>query len=182
MRLTVGPWAYLACFSEIWFNILLSAGASASPLKVLCTPEGIRLQCFMKYFTEEMKVSWYHKWVWELLSMTAAAHGSMWYSWQTTGHDLFSVIVPRSGWVGHGAVSLGKGERKGVSEGVHSGYKWHLCSEHILLVVRRATRGAVFRVQGPTIGGVFLSCSCSQIEILRLLLILNAWPIALAYY
>uniref|UniRef100_G3V7K1 Myomesin 2 n=1 Tax=Rattus norvegicus TaxID=10116 RepID=G3V7K1_RAT len=36
-------------------------GASASPLKVLCTPEGIRLQCFMKYFTEEMKVSWYHK-------------------------------------------------------------------------------------------------------------------------
>ncbi|XP_012879670.1 PREDICTED: myomesin-2 [Dipodomys ordii] len=36
-------------------------GASASPLKVLCTPEGIRLQCFMKYFTEEMKINWYHK-------------------------------------------------------------------------------------------------------------------------
>uniref|UniRef100_A0A8C0QAZ2 Myomesin 2 n=1 Tax=Canis lupus familiaris TaxID=9615 RepID=A0A8C0QAZ2_CANLF len=36
-------------------------GASASPLKVLCTEEGIRLQCFMKYFTEEMKVNWYHK-------------------------------------------------------------------------------------------------------------------------
>nr|XP_008541983.1 PREDICTED: myomesin-2 [Equus przewalskii] len=36
-------------------------GASASPLKILCTPEGIRLQCFMKYFTEEMKVNWYHK-------------------------------------------------------------------------------------------------------------------------
>ncbi|XP_054422183.1 myomesin-2 [Pteronotus mesoamericanus] len=36
-------------------------GASASPLKVLCTPEGIRLQCFLKYFTEEMRVSWYHK-------------------------------------------------------------------------------------------------------------------------
>ncbi|XP_003984609.5 myomesin-2 isoform X1 [Felis catus] len=36
-------------------------GASASPLKVLCTPEGIRLQCFMKYFTEEMKANWYHK-------------------------------------------------------------------------------------------------------------------------
>ncbi|MEJ1274211.1 hypothetical protein NN561_005091 [Cricetulus griseus] len=41
--------------------VLIGDGASASPLKVLCTPEGIRLQCFMKYFTEEMKVSWYHK-------------------------------------------------------------------------------------------------------------------------
>lgn len=38
-----------------------SAGASASPLKVLCTPEGIRLQCFMKYYTDEMRVNWYHK-------------------------------------------------------------------------------------------------------------------------
>ncbi|XP_055969960.1 myomesin-2 isoform X2 [Sorex fumeus] len=36
-------------------------GASASPLKFICTPEGIRLQCEMKYFTEEMRVSWYHK-------------------------------------------------------------------------------------------------------------------------
>ncbi|XP_045677304.1 myomesin-2 [Phyllostomus hastatus] len=36
-------------------------GLSASPLKVLCTPEGIRLQCFLKYFTEEMRVNWYHK-------------------------------------------------------------------------------------------------------------------------
>uniref|UniRef100_A0A452SL41 Myomesin 2 n=1 Tax=Ursus americanus TaxID=9643 RepID=A0A452SL41_URSAM len=36
-------------------------GASASPLKVLCTEEGIRLQCFLKYFTEEMKANWYHK-------------------------------------------------------------------------------------------------------------------------
>jgi len=41
--------------------VLFSAGASASPLKILCTPEGIRLQCFMKYFMEEMKVNWYHK-------------------------------------------------------------------------------------------------------------------------
>lgn len=37
------------------------AGKSASPLKILCTPEGIRLQCFMKYFTEEMKVNWQHR-------------------------------------------------------------------------------------------------------------------------
>lgn len=26
-----------------------------------CTPEGIRLQCYMKYYTEEMKTSWFHK-------------------------------------------------------------------------------------------------------------------------
>ncbi|KAM9201425.1 myomesin-2 [Dugong dugon] len=37
------------------------SGASASPLKILCTPDGIRLQCFMKYFAEEMKVNWCHK-------------------------------------------------------------------------------------------------------------------------
>ncbi|XP_053454060.1 myomesin-2 [Nycticebus coucang] len=36
-------------------------GTSASPLKLLCTPDGIRLQCFMKYFMEDMKVNWYHK-------------------------------------------------------------------------------------------------------------------------
>lgn len=42
-------------------DVLFSAGKSASPLKILCTPEGIRLQCFMKYFTEEMKVNWQHR-------------------------------------------------------------------------------------------------------------------------
>uniref|UniRef100_A0A8C5JE35 Myomesin 2 n=1 Tax=Junco hyemalis TaxID=40217 RepID=A0A8C5JE35_JUNHY len=34
---------------------------SASPLKILCTEEGIRLQCFLKYYNEEMKVSWSHR-------------------------------------------------------------------------------------------------------------------------
>uniref|UniRef100_A0A670IYA9 Myomesin 2 n=1 Tax=Podarcis muralis TaxID=64176 RepID=A0A670IYA9_PODMU len=33
---------------------------SASELKIHCTPEGIRLQCFLKYYTEEMKASWLH--------------------------------------------------------------------------------------------------------------------------
>ncbi|XP_012501321.1 PREDICTED: myomesin-2 [Propithecus coquereli] len=50
---------------KVYEDILLAmsrvCGMSASPLKVLCTPEGIRLQCFMKYFAEEMKVNWYHK-------------------------------------------------------------------------------------------------------------------------
>ncbi|XP_012644254.2 myomesin-2 [Microcebus murinus] len=50
---------------KVYEDIILAmsrvCGMSASPLKVLCTPEGIRLQCFMKYFTEEMKVNWYHK-------------------------------------------------------------------------------------------------------------------------
>ncbi|XP_037668866.1 myomesin-2 [Choloepus didactylus] len=36
-------------------------GESASPLKVVCTPDGIKLQCFMKYFTEDMKSNWYLK-------------------------------------------------------------------------------------------------------------------------
>uniref|UniRef100_A0A8C8AYK6 Myomesin 2 n=1 Tax=Otus sunia TaxID=257818 RepID=A0A8C8AYK6_9STRI len=34
---------------------------SASPLKILCTEEGIRLQCFLKYYNEEMKVNWESK-------------------------------------------------------------------------------------------------------------------------
>lgn len=37
------------------------AGASASDLVLQCTPEGIRLQCYMSYYTEEMKTVWKHK-------------------------------------------------------------------------------------------------------------------------
>uniref|UniRef100_A0A8C5NR03 Myomesin 2 n=1 Tax=Junco hyemalis TaxID=40217 RepID=A0A8C5NR03_JUNHY len=40
---------------------LSGKGKSASPLKILCTEEGIRLQCFLKYYNEEMKVSWSHR-------------------------------------------------------------------------------------------------------------------------
>uniref|UniRef100_A0A3Q2NST6 Myomesin 2a n=1 Tax=Fundulus heteroclitus TaxID=8078 RepID=A0A3Q2NST6_FUNHE len=36
-------------------------GASASELVLQCTPEGIRLQCYMNYYTEEMKTVWKHK-------------------------------------------------------------------------------------------------------------------------
>lgn len=61
-------WLPLTWFPLTWQDcglrsecVLLSAGLSASPLKILCTPDGIRLQCFMKYFTEEMRVNWYHK-------------------------------------------------------------------------------------------------------------------------
>uniref|UniRef100_A0A7N6C0P0 Myomesin 2a n=1 Tax=Anabas testudineus TaxID=64144 RepID=A0A7N6C0P0_ANATE len=35
-------------------------GASASDLVLQCTPEGIRLQCYMNYYTEEMKTVWKH--------------------------------------------------------------------------------------------------------------------------
>ncbi|ROI84220.1 Myomesin-2 [Anabarilius grahami] len=37
------------------------AGSSASELVLQCTPEGIRLQCYMTYYTEEMKTSWFHR-------------------------------------------------------------------------------------------------------------------------
>lgn len=40
---------------------LLPSGASASDLVLQCTPEGIRLQCYMNYYTEEMKTVWKHK-------------------------------------------------------------------------------------------------------------------------
>lgn len=40
---------------------LLLSGASASDLVLQCTPEGIRLQCYMNYYTEEMKTIWKHK-------------------------------------------------------------------------------------------------------------------------
>uniref|UniRef100_A0A8C5N3L6 Myomesin-2-like n=1 Tax=Gouania willdenowi TaxID=441366 RepID=A0A8C5N3L6_GOUWI len=36
-------------------------GASASELVLQCTPQGIRLQCYMNYYTEEMKTVWKHK-------------------------------------------------------------------------------------------------------------------------
>uniref|UniRef100_A0A8C1TLE2 Myomesin 2a n=1 Tax=Cyprinus carpio TaxID=7962 RepID=A0A8C1TLE2_CYPCA len=39
----------------------LYCSSSASDLVLQCTPEGIRLQCYMKYYTEEMKTSWFHR-------------------------------------------------------------------------------------------------------------------------
>uniref|UniRef100_H2ZRK2 Myomesin 2 n=1 Tax=Latimeria chalumnae TaxID=7897 RepID=H2ZRK2_LATCH len=48
-------------FEDIILEISRISGSSASELKVHCTPEGIRLQCFMKYYVEEMKIFWYHK-------------------------------------------------------------------------------------------------------------------------
>ncbi|XP_036442177.1 myomesin-2-like isoform X2 [Colossoma macropomum] len=48
-------------FEDIVNAIAHIAGSSASELMLQCTPEGIRLQCYMKYYTEEMKTSWFHK-------------------------------------------------------------------------------------------------------------------------
>uniref|UniRef100_A0A4W4G0Q8 Myomesin 2a n=1 Tax=Electrophorus electricus TaxID=8005 RepID=A0A4W4G0Q8_ELEEL len=48
-------------FEDIINAIARIAGSSASDLMMQCTPEGIRLQCYMKYYTEEMKTSWFHK-------------------------------------------------------------------------------------------------------------------------
>lgn len=48
-------------FDDIINAIAQIAGESASDLVLQCTPEGIRLQCYMKYYTEEMKTVWKHK-------------------------------------------------------------------------------------------------------------------------
>ncbi|XP_051957464.1 myomesin-2 isoform X3 [Xyrauchen texanus] len=48
-------------FEDIINAIASIAGNSASELVLQCTPEGIRLQCYMKYYTEEMKTSWLHR-------------------------------------------------------------------------------------------------------------------------
>uniref|UniRef100_A0A3B4UK10 Myomesin 2a n=1 Tax=Seriola dumerili TaxID=41447 RepID=A0A3B4UK10_SERDU len=42
-------------------TIDISGHASASDLVLQCTPEGIRLQCYMNYYTEEMKTVWKHE-------------------------------------------------------------------------------------------------------------------------
>uniref|UniRef100_A0A4W6ETJ6 Myomesin 2a n=1 Tax=Lates calcarifer TaxID=8187 RepID=A0A4W6ETJ6_LATCA len=48
-------------FDDIINAIAQIAGSSASDLVLQCTPEGIRLQCYMNYYTEEMKTVWKHK-------------------------------------------------------------------------------------------------------------------------
>uniref|UniRef100_A0A803U0R5 Myomesin 2 n=1 Tax=Anolis carolinensis TaxID=28377 RepID=A0A803U0R5_ANOCA len=48
-------------YDDMILGLTRVSGKSASELKIHCTPEGIRLQCYMKYYTEEMKASWYHK-------------------------------------------------------------------------------------------------------------------------
>uniref|UniRef100_A0A8C1YQX2 Myomesin 2a n=1 Tax=Cyprinus carpio TaxID=7962 RepID=A0A8C1YQX2_CYPCA len=52
---------FLSVFEDIINAIASIAGSSASDLVLQCTPEGIRLQCYMKYYTEEMKTSWFHR-------------------------------------------------------------------------------------------------------------------------
>uniref|UniRef100_A0A8C9W9Q3 Myomesin 2a n=1 Tax=Scleropages formosus TaxID=113540 RepID=A0A8C9W9Q3_SCLFO len=49
-----------SCALPIPMVIILKC-SSASDLVLQCTPEGIRLQCYMKYYTEEMKTHWFHK-------------------------------------------------------------------------------------------------------------------------
>ncbi|XP_054634123.1 M-protein, striated muscle isoform X6 [Dunckerocampus dactyliophorus] len=48
-------------FDDIINAIAKIAGESASDLVIQCTPEGIRLQCYMNYYTEEMKTVWKHR-------------------------------------------------------------------------------------------------------------------------
>ncbi|NXR33350.1 MPSF protein, partial [Zosterops hypoxanthus] len=48
-------------YDDIMLALSGMSGKFASPLKILCTEEGIRLQCFLKYYNEEMKVSWCHR-------------------------------------------------------------------------------------------------------------------------
>lgn len=40
---------------------LLSAAASASPLRVESTADGLRLYCTLKYYTQHLKTTWYFK-------------------------------------------------------------------------------------------------------------------------
>ncbi|XP_051939958.1 M-protein, striated muscle-like isoform X2 [Hippocampus zosterae] len=48
-------------FDDIINALASIAGESASEMVLQCTPEGIRLQCYMNYYTEEMKTTWKHK-------------------------------------------------------------------------------------------------------------------------
>lgn len=40
---------------------LVSAAASAGPLRVESTADGLRLYCTLKYYTEHLKTTWYFK-------------------------------------------------------------------------------------------------------------------------
>ncbi|XP_056421653.1 myomesin-2 isoform X2 [Hyla sarda] len=48
-------------YEDIVLGMSKVSGTSASELKIQCTPEGIRFHCYMKYFSEEMKVTWYQR-------------------------------------------------------------------------------------------------------------------------
>ncbi|KAG9493803.1 hypothetical protein GDO78_001596 [Eleutherodactylus coqui] len=48
-------------YEDIVLGMSKVSGLSASELRINCTPEGIRFHCYMKYFSEEMKVAWYQR-------------------------------------------------------------------------------------------------------------------------
>uniref|UniRef100_A0A3P8ZWF2 Myomesin 2a n=1 Tax=Esox lucius TaxID=8010 RepID=A0A3P8ZWF2_ESOLU len=53
--------AVVRCISLVVKSLFVLSGSSASELVLQCTPEGIRLQCYMKYYTEEIRTAWLHK-------------------------------------------------------------------------------------------------------------------------
>lgn len=73
--------------SSEWVHVFVAVGASASDLVLQCTPEGIRLQCYMNYYTEEMKTVWKHKYgfikgfIWLQLVQDSDIY---FHSWQST--------------------------------------------------------------------------------------------------
>uniref|UniRef100_A0A8C7Q9L3 Myomesin 2a n=1 Tax=Oncorhynchus mykiss TaxID=8022 RepID=A0A8C7Q9L3_ONCMY len=55
--------------------LLFLSGSSASELVLQCTPEGIRLQCYMKYYTEEIRTAWLHKYAHLIIYITLSKAG-----------------------------------------------------------------------------------------------------------
>lgn len=66
---------------SVFILSLLPSGASASELVLQCTPEGIRLQCYMNYYTEEMKTIWKHKYALRRLADRACGRRRKSPSW-----------------------------------------------------------------------------------------------------
>lgn len=70
-QLIIRPLSLTVCL----FVCLCLSGSSASDLVLQCTPEGIRLQCYMNYYTEEMKTVWKHKYsLRSIFTLTAEMH------------------------------------------------------------------------------------------------------------
>uniref|UniRef100_A0A8C7Q874 Myomesin 2a n=1 Tax=Oncorhynchus mykiss TaxID=8022 RepID=A0A8C7Q874_ONCMY len=57
--------------------LLFLSGSSASELVLQCTPEGIRLQCYMKYYTEEIRTAWLHKYAHLIIYITLSKAAEM---------------------------------------------------------------------------------------------------------
>uniref|UniRef100_A0A3Q3II06 Myomesin 2a n=1 Tax=Monopterus albus TaxID=43700 RepID=A0A3Q3II06_MONAL len=118
----------------------ISGQASASELVLQCTPEGIRLQCYMNYYTEEMKTVWKHE--------SKIASSEKMRIGGTSEMAWMQICDPSDREKGHYAIEISDGVKTHVRTFDLSGQYTEACAEYQRLAAAFAEK------RGRVMGGL----------------------------